>query len=89
MKKPQIKVIFRKNHDVIEAFFPELPANIGKIACYAHIGQHGEAAIGYYLHTEAAAPAEYKPLLEELQQVYADCTLIIRKKLYRNELNWR
>lgn len=46
-----IHVIFKweggeKSNAVL--FLPEYSANLGNIVCYAHVGQHSEACMGYY-----------------------------------------
>lgn len=67
----KLKVIFRKDKENnVIGFFPELPANIGKIVCYEHIGQHGEADIGFFHSLKKASPAEYAELLSEMQSIY-------------------
>ena len=83
----KVKVIFRKEKsgDVI-AFFPEFKANYGRMVCYAHVGQHGEADIEYYWTTKKATEDEYKPLLNELKNIYNDCVLDVKYKLYYNDL---
>ena len=83
----KIKVIFRKHRDGnIIAFMPELPANRGNIVCYEHIGQHGEASVQYYHTTEKATADEYAPLYDELREIYDDCELVIRQRLYYDDL---
>lgn len=83
----KVKVIFRKEKDgEIVAFFPELKANYGRMVCYAHIGQHSEADIEYYHTTKKALDSEFKPLLNELKSIYNDCELIVKQKLYYNDL---
>ena len=70
------KVIFRKakndytgDWDII-AFFPDLEANFGRIVCYEHIGQHGEADVLFYKYdTKKATPEEYEPLYKELTEL--------------------
>lgn len=70
-----VDVIFRKekndytgDYDII-AFFPTLKANYGRVACYSHIGQHGEADILYYYETKKAKPEEYADLYRELTEL--------------------
>ena len=83
----KLKVIYRKENDGgIIAFLPELSANRGRIVCYAHLGQHSEADIDYYSTTTAATPAEYAELHKELQGIYNDVVLNIKRRLYRNDL---
>ena len=83
----KVKVIFRKekNGDIV-AFFPELKANYGRMVCYAHIGQHSEADVEYYWNTQKAFENEYKPLLNELKAIYNDCILVVKHRLYYNDL---
>ena len=88
----KVKVIFRKeknpyanDYDVI-AFMPELKANYGKIVCYAHMGQHSEADLEYYQNTIKANETEYKPLLNELNGIYNDCELVVKRKINYKDL---
>ena len=95
----KVKVIFRKtknpytNEYEIVAFMPEIPANYGKIMSYMHIGQHGEADLGFYHETKKATETEYKPLLEELKMIYEinNCEVVVKQKLYYKDLHkaWR
>lgn len=83
----KVKVIFRKTKDgEIIAFFPEASANFGNILSYMNVGQHGEASHDFYMTTKKATEAEYKTLLKELQNIYNDCVLVIKQKLYYNDL---
>lgn len=55
------------------AFFPHEHVNYGKLGCYAHLGQHGEADLGYYQSTRkprAADSAKVAELERELRQIY-------------------
>lgn len=84
----KLKVIFRKDKqcgDVI-AFMPELPSNRGNILCYQHVGQHGESSLDYYYSTEKASENEFADLLKELTEIYDDCELVVKRKLYYNDL---
>lgn len=93
----KVKVIFRKSKNPytkeyeVVAFFPELEANYGRILSYMHIGQHGEADLGFYHETKKATEEEYKLLLEELKAVYDDCELVVKCKINYNDLQkaWR
>ena len=93
----KLKVIFRKaknpytNEYEVVAFFPEIEANYGRILSYMHIGQHSEADLGFYHITKKATEEEYKPLLNELKVRYDDCELVVKQKLYYNDLvkAWR
>lgn len=84
----KVKVIFRKtNGNEIIAFFPEIEANYGCIMSYMHLGQHGEASIGFYMNnTKKAVESEYKYLLAELKDIYNDCELIVKQKINYNDL---
>ena len=85
------KVIYRKDSTTKEiiAFLPEVEARWGNIVMYAHNGQHGEADLLYYKwNTKAANEEEYKALHTELNSIY-DNELVIRRRLNRNDLNWR
>lgn len=89
----KLKVIYRKDSDgKVTAFMPELPANYGKIVCYAHMGQHSEASIEYYHSTETALPSEYEPLHKELKAIYNDYELSVKRRLTYSDLTdkaWR
>lgn len=88
----KLKVIYRKTNDgEVIAFMPELPANYGKIVCYAHIGQHSEATLEYYQSTRSAKPAEYIALHTELKSIYNDVELDVKRRMYYTDLtdNWR
>lgn len=42
------KVVFLKEGKRLLAVFPEIPHDFeGNLTCYAHVGQHGGAAVGY------------------------------------------
>ena len=83
----KVKVIFRKNknNDVI-AFFPEARVNYGNIMSYMHTGQHSEASYEFYTETKKADKSEYNSLLGELKRIYDDCTLVVKQKLYYDDL---
>lgn len=69
----KLKVIFKKDKENnVIGFFPELPANLGKIVCYEHIGQHREADIRYFHSLKKASETEYAALLSELRSIYAE-----------------
>ena len=88
----KLKVIFKKckNGEII-AFFPELKVHYGNITSYMHIGQHGEASYSFYSSLKNATEKEYASLLEELKCIYNDCILVVKKKLYYNDLlkSWK
>lgn len=95
----KVKVIFRKtknpytNEYEIIAFMSEINANYGKIMSYMHIGQHGEADLGFYHETKRATETEYKPLLEELKMIYEinNREVVVKQKLCYKDLHkaWR
>lgn len=93
----KVKVIFRKSKNPytkeyeVVAFFPEIEANYGRILSYMHIGQHGEADLGFYHETKKAIEEEYKSLLEELKVIYDDCELVVKHKINYKDLQkaWR
>ena len=83
----KVKVIFRKDKEGnIIAFLPELRVNRGNIMSYMHIGQHGEASYQFYAETKRADESEYNSLLDELKRIYDDCTLVVKQKLYYDDL---
>lgn len=83
----KVKVIYHKDADGnVVAFLPELPANVGNIVCYAHIGQHGEASIEYYHSTREALPSEYASLHDELKGIYNDIELSVKRRLTYSDL---
>lgn len=88
----KVKVLFKKvknpytNEYEIVAFFPQLSACYGNIMSYSHIGQHGEASIEFCRECKPATSEEYMPLLAELQSIYDDCILEVKKRLYYNDL---
>lgn len=44
------RIIIRRDRTdkSVVAFMPDAETNRGMIMCYAHVGQHSEASIGYY-----------------------------------------
>lgn len=89
----KINVIFRKdNSGNIIAFFPEMACNYGKIMCYAHIGQHSEADIFFYMcDTKPAKQSEYDELLKEIKSIYSACNVCVKKRLPKggNSCAWK
>ena len=74
VKKEATRVVFRKARleggDEIVAFFPDDDVNWGRIACYAHDGQHSEADYMFYLRDcRKCTEAEYAPLKKELEDL--------------------
>ena len=83
----KVKVIFRKDKEGnIIAFLPELRVNHGNIMSYMHIGQHSEASYRFYAETKKVNEKEYNPLLEELKGIYDDCILVVKQRLYYDDL---
>lgn len=69
------------------AFFPYSEATNGYLVCYAHIGQHSEGSLGYYMQTKAPrdpeAVAMVAALREEVAQIYEsepDAVTLVEKK---------
>lgn len=66
------KVVFRKykNGDII-ALFPEIPAALGEVSSYQHIGGHGGADYKWVINsTKPTTKEEYMPLFNELEVNY-------------------
>ena len=66
------RIVFRMPLDggPCEAFIVDASANPGHVMCYAHVGQHGEASLGYYRYrTRPATPEEYRGLQRELNRI--------------------
>ncbi|MDE2097486.1 MAG: hypothetical protein KGL39_09595 [Patescibacteria group bacterium] len=74
MKRETLRVAFRIERSgdprSLTAVLPDIPANPGRWACYAHVGQHAECDHGWYYTTRAATPMEYRALLRELRAIY-------------------
>lgn len=63
-------VKWEKDHPIL--FFPDYPANPGRIACYARVGQHGEACLQYYWSLRNPKPhqeADVAALVREYEQI--------------------
>lgn len=83
-------VIFRKfNSGDVLALFPLVPGTNSAYDClsYGHIGQHSAADPLLCRTTEAAKPAEYAVLAQELRQI--GYNLKIGKRVPRNALEIR
>lgn len=65
-----VSVILKWGKDAPLLFFPEYPANPGRIVCYAHAGQHGEADMGYYCWLKNPRTLEQKRAAHELFREY-------------------
>jgi hypothetical protein len=86
MNKPKLTVIYRMIRGEVAAFLPDLQAGFGEMVTYHHIGQHGEADMGYYYLGRLATEEEYQPLHQELTRIYNDCELVIRKRVNYDKL---
>lgn len=77
-----MKVIFRKfkkEGDII-AFIPAVPANLGLMMSYQHLGQHAEADYkGLINITKPAEPSEYESLANEISKIYSEPVQAVRK----------
>lgn len=79
--KRKVKVIFKIHKREVIAIFPFIKWNDVDLVCYAHLGQHGaiDARLPYSLPT--AKECEYRDLLNELQNRYNDCELVVIKRM--------
>ncbi len=82
-------VVFRKwakgygKGDII-ALFPCVPAGIGLVSSYMHIGQHGAADYRYVISiTVPAKPREYASLLRELLERGYD--VLVRERFFQSQ----
>ena len=76
-----MEIIFKKDKETNEvvAFMPyDFQTWQGEFTCYAHVGQHSNTCYNYYLSCKPATEEEYKPLLEELQQIGYNVEVIKR-----------
>ncbi len=83
-------VVFRVIDGEVNAFLLGVPASPGTVTCYAHVGQHSEAAVAYYQGGRLARDDEFQPLLSELRSIYESgdepMKLVVRRRdtpLYR------
>jgi hypothetical protein len=77
-------VVFRTIEGEVNAFLPCVPANRGMVMCYAHVGQHSEASLGYYRKGRPSTIQEYDPLLRELRE--RGYVLEVKARLNYNKL---
>ena len=49
--------------------------------CYAHVGQHDEASLDYFWACKPCSEEEYASLLTELEQIYDDVDLVVKKRM--------
>lgn len=83
------KVIFKRFQGDVIALFPALPGTHDPYATclsYQTIGQHGSASMGLFA-LPPADPAEYAPLMSELESI--GYTLRIAHRATRQDLNAR
>lgn len=78
------RVVLRKDKEdgSIVAFLPDATANLGRVMCYAHIGQHSEASLDYYrLNTTPLTPEDYSAgdaMVRELTSIGYEVRLVRR-----------
>lgn len=79
----KLPVIFKLCEGEVTAVFPTLPGTNDpwSMTCYAHIGQHSSASIEWVRTAKPATPAQYAPLLRELQSIYHEYELVVRRRL--------
>jgi len=86
-EKVTCRVIFkmtpvRPKHDELEseciAFLLDVDASPGWIMSYMHVGQHGEASIGFFNDCKLATPEQYADLMWELDDIGYDVALRYR-----------
>lgn len=76
-ERESVNVCFRKfdDGDVI-AFIGGYECNPGWIMSYMHIGQHSEASIEFMEVLNLCTPDEFKALLDELESIGYDVTVV-------------
>lgn len=74
-----VKVQFYMDDFGVFAAFPDFEEKPENITIYAHIGQHYTATKEYLNCCKKPKKAEYLPLLKELESIYNDCKLTIKK----------
>lgn len=85
----RVEVIFKKDKQTgdVVAFFPETlrdgSCNPGMLMSYEHNGQHSEASINYFMECKPCSEYEYASLLTELEQIYDDCKLVVKRRITR------
>ena len=85
----ETRVVFRKVKNPytgdweIIAFFPDFRTSLGRIICYEHVGQHGEADIHFYKYdTKKATPEEYAELYTELTELVGYDLKVMQRLIY-------
>ncbi len=61
-------------------FFPAYSANRGNIVCYAHMGQHSEACMGYYRQCRNPSTPQQK---EEAKNLFAEYQRSFPSEVFR------
>lgn len=80
-------VIFKLEGKDVVAVFPAIPGtNAYDCACFAHLGQHGSAAIGYASSLKPATPAQYAELKAELERVPYEYKLRVTRRFTSRHL---
>jgi hypothetical protein len=93
-----LKVIPRIEKETGDAilFLPQVPACYGMVTCYAHIGQHSEADVGYFSSGTRKAKSESEKaacaaLVREYDHLTGDADWVplrVMQRLNRNDLKW-
>lgn len=61
------------------ALLPDMPASIGSMLMYEHVGQHGEGDYAQVMKdSRPATPSEYAALCDELQDIYGSLIIVKR-----------
>ena len=81
-------VIFKLEKDGSGDVFAAFPQQTGTydwwtMGCYAHMGQHASADMGYVAECKPAHPLQYKDLFEELESL--GYNLEIRRKITQRD----
>lgn len=88
---PPDRIVFRKYWNMHDrrwepvAFFPDVPANPGRVMSYEHTGQHSEASLDWYRSTSPCPEGEYAWLLDEMVQHYGYRPKIMKKLILRRD----
>lgn len=88
-----VKVIAKIAKGECELFFPEYEVNRGRIACWAFVGQHGEADIDYYNQCRnpknSAEEALVKTAIKQYERGYnTTCIRVHRQSRKQREAAW-
>lgn len=77
----KIKVIFKKDRNLVWAFFPDAADERGNISSYNHFDRFGYTNKEFVRNCKPANDEEYVELLKELQVIMKDCKFLIRKRI--------